>query len=209
MGLSSVRSGRGGGLAVPGLRRCSSGLVPGTETLSPPKICGIHGKLAANRFSRRGISGSTHGLRKQSPAAPTTLTLASKFSGHGDSSARIRSKTGTNRAARRDLSPPAHRQKHILTNRPHTTGGRLALVSNNFRGLVPKVGLEPTCLSAADFESAASTIPPLGPLSAVYPQAGGASTVPQAALQIVGRKGVAFPDLSRDKANGKPSRSLF
>ncbi len=29
--------------------------------------------------------------------------------------------------------------------------------------LVPKVGLEPTCLAATDFESAASTIPPLGP----------------------------------------------
>ena len=31
------------------------------------------------------------------------------------------------------------------------------------RELVPKVGLEPTCLAATDFESAASTIPPLGP----------------------------------------------
>ena len=29
--------------------------------------------------------------------------------------------------------------------------------------LVPEVGLEPTYLAAADFESAASTIPPLGP----------------------------------------------
>ena len=29
--------------------------------------------------------------------------------------------------------------------------------------MVPKVGLEPTCLAAEDFESSASTIPPLGP----------------------------------------------
>ena len=28
---------------------------------------------------------------------------------------------------------------------------------------MPKVGLEPTCLAAEDFESSASTIPPLGP----------------------------------------------
>lgn len=31
--------------------------------------------------------------------------------------------------------------------------------------MVPKVGLEPTRLAAGDFESPASTIPPLGPLS--------------------------------------------
>lgn len=30
--------------------------------------------------------------------------------------------------------------------------------------VVPKVGLEPTCLAAEDFESSASTIPPLGPV---------------------------------------------
>ena len=30
------------------------------------------------------------------------------------------------------------------------------------KNVVPKVGLEPTCLAAEDFESSASTIPPLG-----------------------------------------------
>ena len=30
--------------------------------------------------------------------------------------------------------------------------------------VVPKVGLEPTSLAAEDFESSASTIPPLGPI---------------------------------------------
>lgn len=38
-----------------------------------------------------------------------------------------------------------------------------------FGALVPKVGLEPTSLAAADFESAASTIPPLGPTRLLYP----------------------------------------
>ena len=34
---------------------------------------------------------------------------------------------------------------------------------NSEKGLVPEIGLEPTSLAAGDFESPASTIPPLGP----------------------------------------------
>jgi hypothetical protein len=42
--------------------------------------------------------------------------------------------------------------------------------------VVPEVGLEPTRLAAEDFESSASTIPPLGHIPAISPYPGGVNT---------------------------------
>lgn len=67
----------------------------------------------------------------------------------------------------------------------------------DLHNLVPEVGLEPTSLAAADFESAASTIPPLGPLKrGLAPRAGRVNNQ-ISLLQIVCRKGIAVGHLPR------------
>lgn len=67
------------------------------------------------------------------------------------------------------LVPPGWNEQRMNSEgRPAGTGRHArpfstAMHRREMLQLVPEVGLEPTCLAAADFESAASTIPPLGP----------------------------------------------
>ena len=73
--------------------------------------------------------------------------------------------------------------------------------------VVPEVGLEPTRLAAGDFESPASTIPPLGPRSAGFNR-------PPAPRQSEGsevgcRKRVAIGDLAGLQPDGEPALALL
>ena len=60
-------------------------------------------------------------------------------------------------------SPSRVCQPYRTPNHCSCTQQFRCISSTDWDWLVPEVGLEPTCLAAEDFESSASTIPPLGP----------------------------------------------
>jgi hypothetical protein len=77
------------------------------------------------------------------------------------------------------------------------------------KGMVPEARLELASLAAEDFESPASTIPPLGPPK--FPLKPIAARVNAGRLrsEIVGLEGVALGQLARLEPDHEPARALL